>query len=53
MAAHRLTLAELAACGTVAAALAAPRQVSPLLPEITVSQGTPWLTLPGEQEYPL
>jgi len=48
-----VTLAELAACGTVAAALAAPRQVSPLLPEITVSQGTPWLTLPGEQEYPL
>jgi 8-oxo-dGTP pyrophosphatase MutT (NUDIX family) len=48
-----VTLAELAACGTVAAALAAPRQVRPLLPEITVSQGTPWLTIPGVQEYPL
>jgi len=48
-----VTLAELAMCGTVAAALATPRQVSPLLPEITLSQGTPWLTVPGVQEYPL
>lgn len=48
-----VTLAELASCGTVAAALATPRQVSPLLPEITLVEGTPWLTVPGEQEYPL
>jgi 8-oxo-dGTP pyrophosphatase MutT (NUDIX family) len=48
-----VTLAELALCGTVAAALATPRQVSPLLPEITLSEGTPWLTVPGGQEYPL
>jgi 8-oxo-dGTP pyrophosphatase MutT (NUDIX family) len=48
-----VTLAELASCGTVAAALAVPRQVRPLLPEITLTEGTPWLTVPGEQEYPL
>ena len=48
-----VTLAELAMCGTVAAALATPRQVSPLLPEITLTEGTPWLTVPGVQEYPL
>jgi hypothetical protein len=48
-----VTLAELAICGTVAAALATPRQVSPLLPEITLTEGTPWLTVPGVQEYPL
>ncbi len=48
-----VTLAELASCGTVAAALATPRQVSPLLPEITLTEGTPWLTVPGVQEYPL
>jgi 8-oxo-dGTP pyrophosphatase MutT (NUDIX family) len=48
-----VTLAELASCGTVATALAVPRQVRPLLPEITLTEGTPWLTVPGEQEYPL
>jgi len=48
-----VTLAELAACGTVRAALAAPRQLGPVLPEVTVVEGTPWLTVPGLQEYPL
>ena len=48
-----VTLAELAACGTVPAALATPRQVSPMLPVVTMMDGTPWLTVPGVREYPL
>ncbi len=48
-----VTLGELAACGTMAAALASPRPVTPLLPEVTIREGTPWLSVPGEQEYPL
>jgi 8-oxo-dGTP pyrophosphatase MutT (NUDIX family) len=47
-----VTLAELAACPDVAAALA-PRQVRPVLPEASVAEGAVWLTLPGELEYPL
>jgi len=47
-----VTLAELAACPDVAAALA-PRQVRPVLPEASVTEGAVWLTLPAELEYPL
>jgi 8-oxo-dGTP pyrophosphatase MutT (NUDIX family) len=47
-----VTLAELAACPDVAAALA-PRQVRPVLPEASVAEGAAWLTLPAELEYPL
>jgi 8-oxo-dGTP pyrophosphatase MutT (NUDIX family) len=48
-----VTLAELAACPDVGTALAAPRQVTPLLPEVIVKDGVPWITVPGDQEYPL
>jgi len=48
-----VTLAELAGCPDVAAVLAARRQVTPLLPEVIFRDGTPWLTVPGNQEYPL
>jgi hypothetical protein len=47
-----VTLAELAACRDVTAALA-PRQVRPVLPEASVAEGAAWLTLPAELEYPL
>jgi 8-oxo-dGTP pyrophosphatase MutT (NUDIX family) len=47
-----VTLAELAACRDVPAALA-PRQVRPVLPEASVAEGAAWLTLPAELEYPL
>jgi 8-oxo-dGTP pyrophosphatase MutT (NUDIX family) len=47
-----VTLAELAACRNVAAALA-PRTVRPVLPEASVAEGAVWLTLPAELEYPL
>jgi len=47
-----VTLAELAACPDVTAALA-PRQVSPVLPEASETEGAVWLTLPAELEYPL
>jgi 8-oxo-dGTP pyrophosphatase MutT (NUDIX family) len=47
-----VSLAELAACGDVTAALA-PRQVRPVLPVASVAEGAVWLTLPAELEYPL
>ena len=47
-----VTLAELAACRDVAAALA-PRRVQPVLPEASVAEGAVWLTLPADLEYPL
>ncbi len=47
-----VSLAELAACPDVAAALA-PRQVRPVLPEASVAEGAAWLTLPAELDYPL
>jgi 8-oxo-dGTP pyrophosphatase MutT (NUDIX family) len=47
-----VTLAELAACPDVPTALA-PRQVRPVLPEASVTEGAVWLTLPAELEYPL
>ena len=48
-----VTLAELAGCPDVSAALAAPRQVMPLLPEVIVKDGVTWITVPGDQDYPL
>lgn len=48
-----MTLGELADCAGVAAALAAPRQVTPLLPEVTMRAGTAWIKVPGKQEYRL
>jgi 8-oxo-dGTP pyrophosphatase MutT (NUDIX family) len=47
-----VSLAELAACPDVATALA-PRQVRPVLPEASVTEGAVWLTLPAGLEYPL
>jgi 8-oxo-dGTP pyrophosphatase MutT (NUDIX family) len=48
-----VTLAELAACDSVAAALAAPRQIRPLQPEIQLDGDRVWLQMPGGTEYPL
>jgi 8-oxo-dGTP pyrophosphatase MutT (NUDIX family) len=48
-----VTLAELAACGTVAAALSAPRQITPLQPEIQLDGDRAWLNMPDGTEYPL
>ena len=47
-----VTLAELAACRDVTAALS-PRQVRPVLPESSIAHGAAWLTLPAELGYPL
>jgi 8-oxo-dGTP pyrophosphatase MutT (NUDIX family) len=47
-----VTLAELAACGDVAAALR-PRTVRPVLPVASVTEGAAWLTIPADLEYPL
>ena len=41
-----VSLAELAACPDVTAALA-PRQVRPVMPEASVTEGAVWLTLPA------
>jgi 8-oxo-dGTP pyrophosphatase MutT (NUDIX family) len=48
-----VTLAELADCGGVGAALAAPREITPRLPLITVEDGQAWLTMPAGLEYPI
>jgi 8-oxo-dGTP pyrophosphatase MutT (NUDIX family) len=48
-----VTLAELAACPDVAAVFAAPRQITPLLPEVVVEDGQAWLTMPAGLEYPI
>lgn len=48
-----VTLAELAGCGTVAAALAAPRQIRPLQPEIRLDGDRAWLHMPDGVENPL
>ena len=47
-----VTLAELAGCGDVAAALAAPRAITPLQPEITLEGGHAWLNMPGRAGVP-
>jgi 8-oxo-dGTP pyrophosphatase MutT (NUDIX family) len=48
-----VTLAELAGCGDVAAVLAAPREITPLEPEIRVTGGAAWLYMPAGLEYPV
>lgn len=48
-----VTLAELAACSDVAAVITAPRRVRPLQPEVSVTGGATWLTLPDGVDYPL
>jgi len=48
-----VTLGELRACGTVPAALAARRRMTALIPEVMLSEGAAWLTVPEEVEYPL
>ena len=48
-----VTLGELRACGTVPAALAARRRMTPLIPEVMVADGAAWLTVPDSVEYPL
>jgi 8-oxo-dGTP pyrophosphatase MutT (NUDIX family) len=48
-----VTLVELASCADVAAALSAPRQVHPRIPEVMEREGATWLTVPGVSEYPL
>ena len=46
-------LAQLAASGGLAAALAAPRDLSPVTPAVAASGGEFWLILPPGLEYPL
>jgi 8-oxo-dGTP pyrophosphatase MutT (NUDIX family) len=46
-----VTLSELADCGAVDAALAGPRQVAPIIPEIQLREGAVWLTVPGLVGY--
>jgi 8-oxo-dGTP pyrophosphatase MutT (NUDIX family) len=48
-----VTLSELARCETVAAALAAPRAIRPLMPEADVTADAVYLRLPAEVDYPL
>ena len=48
-----VTLAELAQCESVAAALATVRVIRPLIPEAAVTGDTLCLRLPDGLEYPL
>jgi 8-oxo-dGTP pyrophosphatase MutT (NUDIX family) len=48
-----VTLGELRACGTVPAALAARRRMTALIPQVMVTEGAAWLTVPDGVEYPL
>jgi 8-oxo-dGTP pyrophosphatase MutT (NUDIX family) len=48
-----VSLAELAACRDVGAALSGPRQVWPRLPRVEEREGAMWLAIPGISEYPL
>jgi 8-oxo-dGTP pyrophosphatase MutT (NUDIX family) len=47
-----VSLTELAACGTRQSALAGPRAVAPIIPEVQLREGAVWLTVPGIREYP-
>jgi 8-oxo-dGTP pyrophosphatase MutT (NUDIX family) len=46
-------LAQVEACGGVAEALAAPRDLAPVRPGVVAAGGQFWLTLPAGLEYPL
>jgi 8-oxo-dGTP pyrophosphatase MutT (NUDIX family) len=48
-----VTLAELAAFGSVEEVLAQRRTIRPLLPTVTAADGRAWLILPDGVEYPL
>jgi len=48
-----MTLAELGDHDDIAGVLAAEREVVPRLPELFVSDGQTWLSVPGNREYPL
>lgn len=48
-----VTLAELAAHQDVPGVLAARRAIVPLMPEVVVQDGEPWLAMPQTIEYPL
>jgi 8-oxo-dGTP pyrophosphatase MutT (NUDIX family) len=48
-----VTLAELAACGGVAPALARDRDVPVRIPEVLEREGATWLSVPGVAEYPI
>lgn len=48
-----VSLAELAGHGSVESVLAAPRELAPNLPVISLQQGEPWLDIPPDVEYPL
>lgn len=48
-----VTLAELAAAGSVADVLAARRRLTARLPEVTVAEGAAWLSIPEGLDYPL
>ena len=47
----RVSLTELADCGTREAALTGPRQVAPIIPELQLRNGAVWLTVPGLSGY--
>lgn len=51
MAPTAATVAELAQFGSVAEVLAQPRQPEPWMPKVTVTDGAPYLLLPGDAEY--
>lgn len=46
-----VTLTELAACASVAEALARPAATSPRLPDVRLSEGAAWLCVPGFETY--
>jgi 8-oxo-dGTP pyrophosphatase MutT (NUDIX family) len=48
-----VTLGEVAACGHLSAALTARRPITALTPEVTVTDGAVWLTVPAGLDYPL
>jgi 8-oxo-dGTP pyrophosphatase MutT (NUDIX family) len=46
-----VTLSELAESGSVDTALAGPRHVAPIIPEVQLREGAVWLTVPGLVGY--
>ena len=48
-----VTLGELAAVGSLPAALSARRRITTLIPQVSMDEGAVWLTIPEELEYPL
>jgi 8-oxo-dGTP pyrophosphatase MutT (NUDIX family) len=46
-----VTMAELADCGAMDTALAGPRHVAPIIPEVQLREGAVWLTVPGLVGY--